>query len=112
VADAPAGLVFSRLLRGFVLTLGKPEDLGRLIQAATKLKAKGYAVTLRVEAAAVPRLLEADLGLAPDWLLFDMPPPADDAATTALENRFDRSRMLYRAASQAGSTTVSYEVKG
>lgn len=112
VADAPAGLVFSRLLRGFVLTLGKPEDLGRLIQAATKLKAKGYSVTLRVEAAAVPRLLEADLGLAPDWLLFDMPPPADDAATTALENRFDRSRMLYRAASQAGSTTVSYEVKG
>ena len=76
-----------------------------------QLKAKGYAVALRVEAAAVPRLLEADLGLAPDWLLFDMPPPADDAATTALENRFDRSRMLYRAASQAGSTTVSYEVK-
>ncbi len=112
VADAPAGLIFSRLLRGFVLTLGQPEDLDRLVQAAAKLKAKGYAVTLRVEAAAVSRLLEADFRLAPDWLLFDMPPPADDAAVTALENRFDRSRMLYRAASQAGNTTVSYEVKG
>jgi hypothetical protein len=112
VADAPASLVFAKLLRGFVVSLGRPEDMGRLRQALATAQAKGYSVALRVDTQALGRLLEADLALDPDWLLFDMPPPPDDTATTALENRFDRTRMLFRAASQAGSQTVSYAVKG
>ncbi|MHC1790478.1 hypothetical protein [Solidesulfovibrio sp.] len=111
VETAPAALVFAKLLRGFVLSLGAGQDPGQLAEAIGALHAKGYSVALRVDTAGQARLLEAASGLAADWLLFDTPPPADDTAMTALENRFDRNRMLFRAASTAGSTTVSYDVK-
>ncbi|KHK03697.1 hypothetical protein [Desulfovibrio sp. TomC] len=111
VETAPASMVFAKLLRGFVLPLGGPGDLGQLKVAIDTLHAKGFSVALRVDAAWQARLLDLDRALSPDWLLFDTPPPADDSALTALENRFDRTRMLFRAASQAGSQTVSYDVK-
>ena len=111
VENAPASMVFAKLLRGFVLPMGDPDDLRQLKTAIDTLHAKGFSVALRVDAAGQARLLDADIALSPDWLLFDTPPPADDTALTDLENRFDRTHMLFRAASQAGSQTVSYDVK-
>ena len=111
VQSSSGALVFAKLLRGVVLPLGGLEDLGRLDAAIAALHAKGFSVALRVDAAGQARLLEADFVLKPDWLLFDTPPAADDSAMIPLENRFDRSRMLFRAAASAGSQTVSYDVK-
>lgn len=111
VQTAPGALVFAKLLRGFVLSLGGHDDLGRLEAAINALHAKGFSVALRVDAAGQARLLEADDALKPDWLLFDTPPAADDSALIPLEHRFDRSHMLFRAAASAGSQTISYDVK-
>ena len=111
VQSAPGALVFAKLLRGFVLSLGGLDDLGRLDTVITALHAKGFSVALRVDAAGQARLLEADFALKPDWLLFDTPPAADDSAMIPLENRFNRSHMLFRAAASAGSPTISYDVK-
>jgi hypothetical protein len=111
VENAPASMVFAKLLRGFVLSMDAPGDLKQLTAAINALHAKGFTVVLRVDADSQGRLLEGSVVLTPDWLLFDMPPPADDSALTTLENRFDRTRMLFRAASQAGSPIISYTVK-
>ncbi|MFP5259663.1 MAG: hypothetical protein ACLGQH_11640 [Acidobacteriota bacterium] len=111
VQSAPGSMVFAKLLHGFVLSLGSLEDLRRLGTTIDSLHAKGFAVALRVDAAGQARLLELDRAVKPDWLLFDTPPAADDSAMIPLENRFDRSRMLFRAATAPGSQTISYDVK-
>ena len=112
VAKAPASMVFAKLLRGFVVSLDNFPDAGALADLETWLHAKGYAMALRVSPASKARLLEAGTTLQPDWLLFDMPPLEDENAMTVLGNRFDKSRMLFRAAGPAQSNAIYYDVKG
>jgi hypothetical protein len=112
VADAPASLVFAKLLHGFVLSLDRFPDPAVLARTMADLHARGLAVALRLGPAGKARLLAADAALAPDWLLFDLPPAEGEDDMTVLENRFDKSRMLFRAATPDDSTAVYYDVKG
>ena len=112
VASAPASLVFSKLLRGFVLNLDNFPDTAALAQLENRLHEKGYAVALRITPAAKSRLLAASDSLRPDWLLFDMPPGNDTQDMTMLGNRFDKSRMLFRAPTTAASSAVYYGANG
>lgn len=108
--NAPAALVFAKLLRGFVLPLEAFPDLKALSALMTELRAKGFSVALRLSAAGIARLAETTVPLAPDWLLFDGEPNADAQDTAVLKNRYDRARMLTRLPGAAGSTAITYEV--
>lgn len=112
VAAAPASLVFAKLLRGFVLSMDRFPDLGTLARTMAFLHERGLAVALRLTPAGKARLLAADTALTPDWLLFDLPPAEDEQDMTALKNRFDKTRMLFRAVGPTESNTVYYDVKG
>lgn len=108
--NAPAALVFAKLLRGFVLPLEAFPDLKALASLMTELRAKGFSVALRLSAAGVARLAETTVPLSPDWLLFDVAPEADARDAAVLKNRYDRARMLTRLSGAAGSTAITYEV--
>ena len=112
VASTPSAPVFAKLLRGFVLNLDNFPDTAVLARLENRLHENGYAVALRVTPTAKPRLLAADKDLRPDWLLFDMPPDKDAQDMTLLGNRFDKSRMLFRAPASAASTALYYGVNG
>ena len=113
VKDAPASLVFAKLLRGFVLSLDafpEPRDLAALLDT---LHAQGLSAAVRLTAASAARLAASNVALTPDWLLFDAPPSEEDAEEMiTLKNRFDRARMLYREPGPDAAAAIFYQGKG
>lgn len=112
VTEAPTATVFTKLLRGFVLSVEAYPELSTLGRTMQKLQSEGYAVALRLTPAAKARLLDEDAALHPDWLLFDMPPDQFEQDITVLQNRFDKTRMLFRVSGSTKPDVVFYEVKG
>lgn len=112
VANAPASLSFAKLLQGFVLSLDRFPDPGVLAGTMADLRARGLAVALRLDPAAAAGLLDANAAVAPDWLLFDQPVAEEEKDMAMLKNRFDKTRMLFRAAGPADAAAVYYDVKG
>ncbi|WP_300157274.1 hypothetical protein [Solidesulfovibrio sp.] len=110
VEKAPAAMVFAKLLRGLVLSLDNFPDLAALSPCIKNLRAKGFAVVLRLSQAEAARLAAGPL-LTPDWLLFDVAPAEDAPDMATLRNRYDRARMLFRLPAPPEATAVSYEVK-
>ena len=112
VKDAPASLVFAKLLRGFVLSLDafpEPRVLAALLDT---LHAQGFSAAVRLTAASAARLAASNVALTPDWLLFDAPPSEEDVEEmTTLKNRFDRARMLYREPGPDDAAAIFYQGK-
>ncbi len=112
VESAPGAIVFSKLLRGFVLPLDRFEDAATLRDVAAAIHAKGYEVALRLSPRSKARLVAMDLKIDPDWLLFDLPASLEEEDMVVLRNRYDKARMLFRVFAPSGSKTVYYDVKG
>ena len=110
VEKAPAAMIFAKLLRGLVLSLDNFPDLAALSPCIRDLRAKGFAVVLRLSQAGAARLA-AGPALTPDWLLFDVAPGDDAPDMATLRNRYDRARMLFRLPGPPDAAAVSYEVK-
>ncbi len=85
------------LLHGIVLSISEEIDVVRITTAIDSVHAKGLEVALRLSGKMLGTLLQMPYALNADWLLIDHRPLGkNDQVKSALENKYDKSRILFR----------------
>ncbi|EPR43171.1 hypothetical protein dsx2_2531 [Desulfovibrio sp. X2] len=95
--DTPFAPAVAHLLRGFVLPYAKDADPAAVEALIKAVRSRGYTAVLEVPSESLPHFAAEKAVLSPDWIMIGRPEDKGGAELAGIENRYDKTRMLFLA---------------